>query len=59
MENRCQIIDTTLREGEQAPGVAFTAEQKYRIIDGLTRVGVTARWNLALLRRWRIARNRW
>ncbi len=34
------IIDTTLREGEQSPGVYFTPAQKLRIIDGVARAGV-------------------
>ncbi|HKJ64254.1 MAG TPA: hypothetical protein VJ969_02560, partial [Desulfopila sp.] len=34
------IIDTTLREGEQSPGVRFTPPQKQRIIDGVARAGV-------------------
>ncbi|MBE0583277.1 MAG: pyruvate carboxyltransferase [Desulfofustis sp.] len=41
MDTDCRIIDTTLREGEQAPGVCFTAEEKRCIIDGLVRIGVT------------------
>ncbi|MFH0783878.1 MAG: hypothetical protein V2B20_18250, partial [Pseudomonadota bacterium] len=35
-----QIIDTTLREGEQTPGVLFSLDEKRRIVDGLVRVGV-------------------
>lgn len=34
------IIDSTLREGEQAPGVHFNREQKLSIIEGLIGVGV-------------------
>ena len=34
-----QIIDTTLREGEQTPGVNFSLEQKKYIIDGLAAIG--------------------
>ncbi len=34
------IIDTTLREGEQSPGVRFTPSQKQQIIDGVVRAGV-------------------
>ncbi len=41
MEARYRIIDTTLREGGQAPGVFFTAEQERRIIDGLAGIGVS------------------
>lgn len=35
------IIDTTLREGEQTPGVTFSLTEKKRILDGLVRIGVT------------------
>jgi len=35
-----KIIDTTLREGEQAPGVYFDLEVKKQIIDGLAGVAV-------------------
>jgi homocitrate synthase NifV len=38
--HRCELIDTTLREGAQAPGVAFTAAARLRIIAGLAQVGV-------------------
>jgi homocitrate synthase NifV len=41
MDANCRIIDTTLREGGQAPGVLFTVEQKRRIIDGLAGIGVS------------------
>ncbi len=40
MEGEYEIIDTTLREGEQTPGVLFSPEEKRRIVDGLVRVGV-------------------
>ena len=36
-----RIIDTTLREGEQTPGVSFSLDQKKRIIDGLVAAGVS------------------
>lgn len=41
MNRRNTIIDTTLREGEQAPGILFSLPEKKRIIDGLSQIGVT------------------
>ncbi len=35
-----KLIDTTLREGEQAPGVFFTLEQKKYIINELVNIGI-------------------
>jgi homocitrate synthase NifV len=40
MLHKCNILDTTLREGEQTPGVQFALADKCRIIDGLVAVGV-------------------
>ena len=34
------IIDTTLREGEQTPGVVFSLAEKKLIIEGLAKIGV-------------------
>ena len=34
------IIDTTLREGEQTPGVSFHLHEKKNIIDGLVNIGI-------------------
>jgi homocitrate synthase NifV len=39
-ETMRKIIDTTLREGAQAPGVCFTAAARLRIIAALAQVGV-------------------
>ena len=41
MTQNYHIIDTTLREGEQTPGVTFSLIEKKRILDGLVRIGVT------------------
>ncbi|KAI7727994.1 LOW QUALITY PROTEIN: hypothetical protein M8C21_006061, partial [Ambrosia artemisiifolia] len=38
--NRIRIFDTTLRDGEQAPGAAMTPKQKLAIAHQLTRLGV-------------------
>ncbi|MBF0203010.1 MAG: hypothetical protein HQK67_01560 [Desulfamplus sp.] len=40
MAGKYKIIDTTLREGEQTPGVSFTLEEKKNIIKGLSKIGV-------------------
>ena len=40
MSDRVRIFDTTLRDGEQSPGAAMTADQKLEIARGLARLGV-------------------
>ncbi len=34
------IIDTTLREGEQTPGLLFSLNEKKQILDGLVKIGI-------------------
>ena len=41
MAKRFHIIDTTLREGEQAPGVLFSFEDKKKIVDWLVATGIS------------------
>ena len=40
LNRRIAINDTTLRDGEQTPGVAFTAEEKFEIAGALSDAGV-------------------
>jgi len=35
------IIDTTLREGEQTPGLLFSLMEKKHILNGLVKIGIT------------------
>src|SRR6187399_805861 len=37
---RIQVFDTTLRDGEQAPGFSMTAQEKLRLAQQLDRLGV-------------------
>jgi 2-isopropylmalate synthase len=40
--NKIRIFDTTLRDGEQSPGVSITPEQKVQIAIKLDQLGVDA-----------------
>jgi len=40
MSNRLTIFDTTLRDGEQAPGISLDAAEKLEIAEQLARLGV-------------------
>lgn len=35
------LIDTTLRDGEQAPGVSYNTQQRLAIVEQLVRIGIT------------------
>src|SRR3954447_8063912 len=39
-ENRVHIFDTTLRDGEQSPGISLNAQEKVEIAQQLARLGV-------------------
>lgn len=41
MTRKYHIIDTTLREGEQTPGLLFSLSEKKCILDGLVKIGIT------------------
>src|SRR6195952_4459138 len=40
MDNRVHIFDTTLRDGEQSPGISLNASEKIEIAQQLSRLGV-------------------
>jgi len=35
-----EIVDTTLRDGEQAPGISFSTKEKWDIVESLTDIGI-------------------
>src|SRR6186713_3515924 len=39
-ENRVEIFDTTLRDGEQSPGISLNTQEKVEIASQLARLGV-------------------
>src|SRR3712207_4962607 len=39
-QNRVQIFDTTLRDGEQSPGISLNTQEKVEIAQQLARLGV-------------------
>ena len=45
--NRIYIFDTTLRDGEQAPGYSMNLDEKVRMASSLRR-SAWMRWKLAL-----------
>ena len=40
LPEKVYIFDTSLRDGEQAPGISFTIQEKIRIAETLKRIGV-------------------
>ena len=39
-DNRVRIFDTTLRDGEQSPGINLNVKEKLEIAEQLARLGV-------------------
>ncbi|HFE53696.1 MAG TPA: hypothetical protein ENK07_09635, partial [Bacteroidetes bacterium] len=40
MKRRVEVFDTTLRDGEQAPGFSMTVSEKVRVAAQLEKLGV-------------------